>query len=51
MKKTPNSVYENLRALQKLHKEAGRLKNVLSANTEHFAQVWQIYKNLTDVFL
>lgn len=39
MKKTPNSVYDSPRALQKLHKEAGRLKNVLSANTEHFAQV------------
>ena len=40
MKKTSSSVYENPRALQKLHKEAGRLKNVLSANTEHFAQVF-----------
>ncbi|KAK2147196.1 hypothetical protein LSH36_564g01052 [Paralvinella palmiformis] len=39
MKKTPNSVYDSPRALQKLHKEAGRLKNVLSANTEHFAQI------------
>lgn len=39
MKKTSGNVYDNPRALQKLHKEAGRLKNVLSANTEHYAQI------------
>ncbi|XP_075233640.1 hypoxia up-regulated Grp170 co-chaperone protein isoform X2 [Lycorma delicatula] len=39
MKKTPNDVFKNPRAMAKLFKEAGRLKNVLSANTEHFAQV------------
>lgn len=39
MKKTPNDVFENPRAMAKLFKEAGRLKNVLSANVEHVAQV------------
>ncbi|XP_060530480.1 hypoxia up-regulated protein 1 [Cylas formicarius] len=39
MKKTPTDVFENPRALAKLFKEAGRLKNVLSANVEHYAQV------------
>ncbi|XP_055539063.1 hypoxia up-regulated protein 1 [Wyeomyia smithii] len=39
MGKTKNSVFKNPRALAKLFKEAGRLKNVLSANTEHYAQI------------
>ena len=39
MKKTPNDVFKNPRALAKLFKEAGRLKTVLSANPDHFAQV------------
>lgn len=39
MKKTKNDVFKNPRSLAKLFKEAGRLKNVLSANTEHYAQV------------
>lgn len=39
MKKTPNDVFKNPRALAKLFKEAGRLKNVLSANLEHYAQI------------
>ncbi|KAL1506385.1 hypothetical protein ABEB36_005758 [Hypothenemus hampei] len=39
MKKTPNDVFKNPRALAKLFKEAGRLKNVLSANFEHYAQI------------
>ncbi|XP_014255771.1 hypoxia up-regulated protein 1 isoform X2 [Cimex lectularius] len=39
MKKTKNDVFKNPRSLAKLFKEAGRLKNVLSANMEHFAQV------------
>jgi hypoxia up-regulated 1 len=39
LKKTPNDVFKNPRALAKLFKEAGRLKNVLSANADHFAQV------------
>ncbi|KAK7863949.1 hypothetical protein R5R35_012451 [Gryllus longicercus] len=44
MKKTSNDVFGSPRALAKLFKEAGRLKNVLSANTEHHAQV----ENLLD---
>jgi hypoxia up-regulated 1 len=39
MKKTPNDVFKNPRALAKLFKEAGRLKNILSANNEFYAQV------------
>lgn len=38
-KKTPNDIFKNPRALAKLFKEAGRVKNVLSANVDHFAQV------------
>lgn len=39
MKKTKNDVFQNPRAMAKLLKEAGRVKNVLSANAEHYAQV------------
>ncbi|KAJ8934580.1 hypothetical protein NQ314_013270 [Rhamnusium bicolor] len=39
MKKTKNDVFNNPRSMAKLFKEAGRLKNVLSANAEHYAQV------------
>lgn len=39
MKKTKTNVYESPRALAKLFKEAGRVKNVLSANNEHYAQI------------
>lgn len=39
LKKTTTDVTKNPRALAKLFKEAGRLKNVLSANSEHFAQI------------
>uniref|UniRef100_U5EW42 Hypoxia up-regulated protein 1 n=1 Tax=Corethrella appendiculata TaxID=1370023 RepID=U5EW42_9DIPT len=39
MKKTKTDVFTNPRAMAKLFKEAGRLKNVLSANTEHHAQI------------
>lgn len=39
MKKTKNDVFKNPRAMAKLFKEAGRLKNVLSANAEHPAQI------------
>lgn len=39
MKKTTQNVYENPKALAKLLKEAGRVKNVLSANIDHFAQI------------
>ncbi|XP_043518742.1 hypoxia up-regulated protein 1 isoform X1 [Frieseomelitta varia] len=39
LNKTTNSVFSNPRAMAKLFKEAGRVKNVLSANTDHFAQI------------
>jgi hypoxia up-regulated 1 len=39
MKKTSNSVFKNPRAMAKLFKEAGRVKIVLSANVDHFAQI------------
>lgn len=39
MKKTKNDVFKNDRSMAKLFKEAGRLKNVLSANAEHPAQI------------
>lgn len=39
LNKTKNSVFSNARAMAKLFKEAGRVKNVLSANTDHFAQI------------
>ena len=38
-KKTPNDVTLNKRAMGKLLKEAARVKQVLSANNEHTAQV------------
>lgn len=43
-KKTKTDIFTNHRALAKLFKEAGRLKNVLSANTGHMAQVKIIYQ-------
>ncbi|KAK0086459.1 hypothetical protein PV325_003173 [Microctonus aethiopoides] len=39
LKKTPTSVFKNDRAMAKLFKEAGRVKNVLSANVDHYAQI------------
>ncbi|XP_051164816.1 hypoxia up-regulated protein 1 isoform X3 [Leptopilina boulardi] len=39
MKKTSNSVFKNPRAMAKLFKEAGRVKLILSANSEFYAQV------------
>ena len=39
MKKTTTDVTKSPRALAKLFKEAGRLKNVLSANNDHYAQI------------
>ncbi|XP_044254414.1 hypoxia up-regulated protein 1 [Tribolium madens] len=39
IKKTPNDVFGNSRAMAKLFKEAGRVKTVLSANAEHYAQI------------
>lgn len=39
MKKTTKNVFDHPRAVAKLFKEAGRLKNVLSANADHYAQI------------
>ncbi|XP_071555809.1 hypoxia up-regulated protein 1 isoform X2 [Temnothorax nylanderi] len=39
LKKTPNSAFKSPRAMAKLFKEAGRVKTVLSANADHFAQI------------
>ncbi|XP_015126610.1 hypoxia up-regulated protein 1 isoform X2 [Diachasma alloeum] len=39
LKKTKSSVFESPRAMAKLFKEAGRVKNVLSANADHYAQI------------
>jgi hypoxia up-regulated 1 len=39
LKKTSNSVFDSPRAMAKLFKEAGRVKNVLSANVDHYAQI------------
>ena len=39
MKKTQGSVFDSPRAMAKLLKEAKRVKQVLSANTDHRAQV------------
>ncbi|ESO05028.1 hypothetical protein HELRODRAFT_111473 [Helobdella robusta] len=44
VKKTKKDVFTDLKAQFKLYKEAGRVKQVLSANVEHFAQV----ENLLD---
>lgn len=38
-KKTSQNVFHNSRAMAKLLKEAGRLQKVLSANTDHIAQI------------
>jgi len=45
LKFTPNDVTKNPKSMAKLFKEAGRLKVVLSENTEHFAQVIELYVN------
>lgn len=39
LKKSNKNVFENARAMAKLFKEAGRLKLILSANQEYYAQV------------
>jgi len=39
MRKKKGDVRNDVRAMQKLYKEAGRVKQVLSANADHFAQV------------
>lgn len=38
-KKTSSDITKNARAMAKLFKEANRVKTVLSANNDHFAQV------------
>ena len=44
LKKAEGSVYDSPRAMAKLLKEAERVKKVLSANTDHYAQVsWLNY--------
>lgn len=40
-------MFDSPRAMGKLLKEAKRVKQVLSANTEHFAQVCMHVKNST----
>ena len=45
LKKTQGSVYESPRAMAKLLKEAKRVKQVLSANIDHFAQVRSLLKS------
>lgn len=51
MKKTKTDVRTNDRAFAKLFKEAGRVKNVLSANTEHFAQIEGLIEEIDFKFL
>lgn len=46
LKKTKTDVTTSPRALAKLFKEAGRLKNVLSANTEFFAQIENLIEDI-----
>ncbi|XP_018789874.1 PREDICTED: hypoxia up-regulated protein 1 [Bactrocera latifrons] len=46
MKKTETDVTTSPRALAKLFKEAGRVKNVLSANNDHFAQIENLLEDL-----
>jgi len=46
LKKTKTDVTKHPKALAKLFKEAGRLKNVLSANTEFFAQIENLLEDI-----
>ncbi|KAH8324964.1 hypothetical protein KR074_000570 [Drosophila pseudoananassae] len=46
LKKTKTDVTTNPRALAKLFKEAGRLKNVLSANNDHYAQIENVLEDI-----
>lgn len=43
--KTSQKVYDSPRAMAKLFKEAGKVKTVLSANTEFTAQVCRVIDN------
>ncbi|XP_034671485.1 hypoxia up-regulated protein 1 [Drosophila subobscura] len=46
LKKTKTDVTTSPRALAKLFKEAGRLKNVLSANNDHYAQIENLLEDI-----
>ncbi|KAL3224652.1 hypothetical protein MRX96_026448 [Rhipicephalus microplus] len=46
LKKTKQDVFDNKRGLAKLFKEADRVKKVLSANTEHVAQVENVMEDV-----
>ncbi|XP_022219060.1 hypoxia up-regulated protein 1 [Drosophila obscura] len=46
LKKTKTDVTKSPRALAKLFKEAGRLKNVLSANNDHYAQIENLLEDI-----
>ncbi|XP_017064235.1 hypoxia up-regulated protein 1 [Drosophila eugracilis] len=46
LKKTKTDVTTSPKALAKLFKEAGRLKNVLSANTEFYAQIENLLEDI-----
>lgn len=46
LKKTKQDVFDNKRGLAKLFKEADRVKKVLSANTEHAAQVENVMEDV-----
>lgn len=46
LKKTKQDVFDNKRGLAKLFKEADRVKKVLSANTEHIAQVENVMEDV-----
>lgn len=50
MKKTPTNIFTNARSMAKLFKEAGRVKNVLSANADHYAQVFTTSQRPLDYF-
>ncbi|KAL9883855.1 hypoxia up-regulated Grp170 co-chaperone protein isoform 1-T4 [Glossina fuscipes fuscipes] len=45
MRKTSTDVKTSPRALAKLFKEAGRVKNVLSANMDHYAQIENVLED------
>lgn len=51
MKKTTKNVFDNHRSMAKLFKEAGRVKNILSANNEHNAQVMILLFNSQTVLV
>ena len=42
LKKSKNDIRKNVRSMAKLLKEANRVKHVLSANADHYAQVCSV---------